>query len=161
MRSITKKIYTMPVFMIVLWLFGTLAKLKVSPRFIRWCMNLAGERVGKLWNSGHEVELEKIASGWTEQMPKPHEQFPITSLSDNVAIGEIHVNCSLRRSGNIQACYNLMQFDRAIVERMGGKFIVLESQANSSQKHCKIAICRSEDDFGELKSVWQNHEVKN
>ncbi|MEI7473819.1 MAG: hypothetical protein WCK67_03490 [bacterium] len=154
MKSFLKKIYNMPVFMTVLWLFSALAKFSPSRHFTLYCMNVLGIIVSKIHSSSPKDSLEKIAGGWTEQMPKPKEKFPITYLSDTVAIGEIHVHCPLRGTGNLEACYTLMQFDRSIVERMGGKLIVIESQASSQNDYCKVAICKSKDDWDGLKSAW-------
>lgn len=73
-------------------------------------------------------------------MPQPHVLFPIVGIKNGVAEGEIHVHCPLRATGNSQACYRLMQFDRTIVEELGGELVVTESQSTSGKSYCKVAI---------------------
>ncbi|MCB1322267.1 MAG: hypothetical protein KDK34_18550, partial [Leptospiraceae bacterium] len=64
---------------------------------------------------------------------------PVT-LSEQVGSGEIHLHCPLRDSGDAGACWRLMEFDRALVARMHGQLVVIDSQATSGKSCCKVEV---------------------
>ena len=72
--------------------------------------------------------------------PDGKKYFQVKDTKDNAIHTEIHLHCPLRGSGDVNACYKLMNYDRKLMESVGGQLIVLESQANSGKKYCKLAI---------------------
>lgn len=82
---------------------------------------------------------EALGKEWQRLMPNP-KVMPITHVEGDTAYGEIHVHCPLRGTGDVKACHALMAYDRALVEPAGGRFVVLQSQAEPGVTHCRIAI---------------------
>ncbi len=76
---------------------------------------------------------------WQRLMPNP-KVMPITHVEDDTAYGEIRVHCPLRGTGDVKACHALMAYDRALLEPAGGRFVVLQSQAEPGVTHCRVAI---------------------
>jgi hypothetical protein len=67
--------------------------------------------------------------------------WKIEAIRDDTAYAEIHFACSLEGSGDVQACHRLMEYDRALLAKIGGQLIVLESRADPQVKGCcKVAI---------------------
>lgn len=157
MKNLLKKIYTMTVFMSVLRFFSPLAKLKFLSIFVRACMHMTAKFVSWVWSANQKQTIEEIAHEWTNQMPKPHSMFPITKIENGIAYGEIKVHCPLRDTGNPMACYRLMQYDRSLVDSLGGELIVLESQSNSGKNFCQVAIKKKDASWNNLKSTWPVH----
>ena len=87
------------------------------------------------------TEVAQLAQTWQELMPPDgQELFPITEVTEDTAYSEIHLHCPLRGTGNAQACYKLMNYDRQLMNKIGGQLIVLESQSNSGKPYCRRAI---------------------
>ncbi|GBF50296.1 hypothetical protein LPTSP4_18210 [Leptospira ryugenii] len=154
MKQKLKRFYKMAVFMSVLRFFGPLSRLKVLSIFVRAYMHMTARFVSWVWSAQEKRTVEEIASEWTNQMPKPHSMFPITKIENGIAHGEIKVHCPLRGTGDPMACYRLMQYDRSLVEALGGELIVLESQSNSGENFCKVAIKKKGTSWKELKTAW-------
>ncbi len=76
---------------------------------------------------------------WQRSFPS-RKQVPIESISANTVIAQIHTHCPLRGSGDLHACYRMMEFDREVVRHAGGQFVVLESQATPGVSHCRVAM---------------------
>lgn len=94
--------------------------------------------------------LEELGENWQKAFPSK-KLVPIESINRNTVIAQIHDQCSLRGSGNVEACYRLMEFDRAVLERIGGQFVVLESQATPGVTHCRVAMRMAGQDVSDLK----------
>jgi hypothetical protein len=54
--------------------------------------------------------------------------------------GEITGRCPLRGTGDVAACHRLMAYDRGLMDPLGGRFIVLASQAEPGRVACSVAI---------------------
>ena len=94
---------------------------------------------------------ELSAEAWQQLMPPDgQEYFKIAEVSADTAYTEIHLHCPLRGSGDVQACYKLMNYDRKLMEKVGGQLIVLESQSNSGESFCKLAIRKKGADVSDL-----------
>ena len=89
-------------------------------------------------NKQHATEA--LALEWQKMFPGGKKTLPITEVKDDVAYAEIHFPCPLNGTGDGAACHRLMEYDRAMVKRLGGKFEVLESQAVTGKKYCKVAM---------------------
>lgn len=77
---------------------------------------------------GKANEIAELGSLWQRSFPSK-KQVPIENVAGNTVIAQIHTPCPLRGSGDVHACYRMMNFDREVVRRAGGQFVVLESQA--------------------------------
>jgi len=98
---------------------------------------------------------EALAERWQEMMPpSAKERFPIKTVDDETAYVEIHVHCPLRGTGNNYACHKLMNYDRKLMEQVGGQLIVLESQSNSGKAYCRLAIRKEGTTTADLKPAY-------
>jgi hypothetical protein len=88
---------------------------------------------------GKANEIAELGSLWQRSFPSK-KQVPIESVSGNTIIAQIHTPCPLRGSGDVHACYRMMEFDREVVRRAGGQFVVLESQATPGVTFCRVAM---------------------
>lgn len=70
------------------------------------------------------------------------DQFwKVVKIEDDTAFAEIHFPCSLEGSGDVGACHRLMEYDRALLRKIGGELTVLESRADPAVRGCcKVAI---------------------
>ncbi|MBX7223881.1 MAG: hypothetical protein K1Y36_28460 [Blastocatellia bacterium] len=83
--------------------------------------------------------LAGLGSMWQRGFPAA-KQVPLTEVNEKTVFAEIHTPCPLRGTGDTQACYRMMEFDRAVVERAGGEFVVLRSQAEPGVTVCQVAM---------------------
>ncbi|MEM8897656.1 MAG: hypothetical protein AAGC85_06105, partial [Bacteroidota bacterium] len=76
------------------------------------------------------ASVKELADTWQQLMPPDGQHFfPIKEVTEDTAYTEIHLHCPLRGSGDAHACYKLMNYDRKLMEQVGGQLIVLESQS--------------------------------
>ncbi|WP_273565881.1 hypothetical protein [Maribacter halichondriae] len=95
--------------------------------------------------------VEELATIWQELMPEDgREYFKIGEIKKNTAYTEIHLQCPLRGTGNVEACNKLMNYDRKLMNAAGGTLIVLESQSNSGKNYCRLAIRKEGLDTSDL-----------
>lgn len=81
-----------------------------------------------------------IAKEWQRLFGLP-QFWPIKRLSEDTAYCEILFPCSLEGSGDLAACHRLMEYDRALLKKIGGELIVLQSRADPQVTgSCKVAI---------------------
>ncbi len=93
--------------------------------------------------------VEGLTKEWLRMFPR--EICSIEKIEDDTGYGLVHADCSLVGTGNVKACYKLMEYDRAMVEAMGGTFVVLESRANPAiKRRCKVAIRKRSDSRKDL-----------
>lgn len=83
--------------------------------------------------------LQDLGQVWQQAFPSS-KQVPITNITEDTVYAEIHTSCPHRGSGDLQACYRMMEYDRAFVKKFGGEFVVLESQAEPGVRACKVAM---------------------
>jgi len=119
--------------------------------FTRWATNYSA-KMNLILNRPRPVEnLEALAKSWQEMMPPDGQQFfKITEITKDTAFTEIHLHCPLRGTGDVEACYKLMNYDRSLMKAVGGKLIVLESQSNSGKNFCRLAIRETGKDTSDL-----------
>lgn len=98
--------------------------------------------------------LDELGESWQKGFPSK-KQVPIIGKDVKTIYGEIHTKCPLRGTGDVSACYKMMSYDREIVSKAGGQFIILQSQATEGIEKCKIAIRFKEESMSDLK---QAHE---
>lgn len=80
-----------------------------------------------------------LGAQWQRAFPSK-KQVPIESESADTVIAQIHTPCPLRGSGDVQACHRMMAFDREVLRRAGGQFVVLQSQATPGVTVCRVAM---------------------
>lgn len=88
---------------------------------------------------GRASEVGELGPLWQRSFPSK-KQVPIVSVSDDTVIAQIHTPCPLRGTGDVHACHRMMEFDREVVRRAGGQFVVLESQATPGVTVCRVAM---------------------
>ncbi|MFK7990457.1 MAG: hypothetical protein AB8I08_30835 [Sandaracinaceae bacterium] len=85
------------------------------------------------------LSAEELGAQWQRLMPNP-KVVPVTHVEDDTAYAEIRIHCPLRGTGDVHACHRIMGYDRTLLEPMGGRFVVLESQAEPGVTHCRVAL---------------------
>ncbi len=96
-------------------------------------------------------DVRKLAETWKMLMPPDgQENFKISTITEDTAFVEIHLKCPLRGTGKVNTCHSFMNYDRELVKHVGGNLIVLESQSNSGNNFCKLAIRKLEDKIDDL-----------
>ena len=78
------------------------------------------------------------------------EYFKIDEITEDTAYTKIHLECPLKGTGNVEACYKLMNYDRSLMKAIGGELVVLESQSNSGKNYCRLAIRKQGQDISDL-----------
>lgn len=92
----------------------------------------------------------ELAAEWNRLMPTPRNAFPVVGSDRETARVEIHIQCPLRGTGNAEACWRAMEFDRALLRGVGGRLVVLESQAVTGADRCRLAIRSAGADMSDL-----------
>jgi hypothetical protein len=83
-----------------------------------------------------------LGAQWQRAFPSA-KQVPIRRIEQDTVYAEIHTPCPLRGTGDVHACHRMMEFDRAVLERAGGQFVVLRSQAEPGRAYCEVAMRRA------------------
>lgn len=98
-------------------------------------------RVVRAYRGARAVPLAgaELGRAWQRLMPDP-SAMPITHVEGATAYGEIHIQCPLRGSGDLDACHRLMGYDRALLRPHGARFVVLASQAEPGVQRCRVAM---------------------
>ncbi|WP_210423613.1 hypothetical protein [Croceivirga thetidis] len=87
------------------------------------------------------TNVKDLANSWIDLMPPDgSSNFKVDMITNDTAYTEIHLHCPLRGTGNVEACYKLMNYDRQLMSAIGGDLVVLESQSNSGKGFCRLAI---------------------
>lgn len=101
-------------------------------RFLAWQSLL-------LKRGKRQTSLKAVALEWQRMFPSK-DINRIISLEQKTAYAEVHITCPLKGSGNVLACYRLMEYDRAMLRRIGGQLVVLRSQAEPGIEVCQVAL---------------------
>lgn len=88
---------------------------------------------------GRAQSASELGPLWQRSFPS-RKQVPIESTVEQTVFAQIHTRCPLRGSGNLDACYRMMEFDREVLRHAGGQFVVLQSQATPGVSHCRVAM---------------------
>ncbi len=153
MRALLRRIYTVPVFIGLGLPIFFMARVRLFRRFARFLARLDARIV--LWMLGGRAHgsPQGLAEEWNRLMPAPRSRYPVLESDDRTAYVEIRIHCPLRGTGNAEACWNAMEFDRALLRSIGGQLVVMESQSNSGKDHCRLAIRRGGDDISGLEAA--------
>lgn len=83
--------------------------------------------------------------------------WTLERVEDGTAYAEIRFPCSLEGTGDVRACHRLMEYDRALLRKMGGDLVVLRSRADPSVTGgCKVAIRMKGDARRDLVPAHEN-----
>jgi len=83
--------------------------------------------------------VEGMTNEWLRMFPEGI--CSIEKVEDGTGYGLVHADCSLVGTGDVNACYKMMNYDREMIEKIGGTLTVLESRANPAiTQCCKVAI---------------------
>ncbi len=88
----------------------------------------------------HRKTVDEVAHEWQRMFPSG---VAVKEVRDGTAYGEIRAECPLRDTGDVEACYRMMEYDRAMLGVIGGEFVVLKSQAEPGVRVCEVAIRRA------------------
>ena len=97
--------------------------------------------------------IEAIAHEWQRMFVAGKKTNRITAIENGTAYAEIHTQCPLRATGDVKACYKMMQYDRKMLNTIGGQFVVLQSQSNSGETYCKVAMRVKGADMSDLQEA--------
>ncbi len=150
MGAIKKILERWVVFRGGLAVFGTLARMKAYG--LAGAMSKSSAKLNLSLNKPEvATSVDELGKTWVSLMPPDAQhKFKFTGSDEKTAFTEIHIKCPLRGSGDPHACYHLMNYDRTLMEKVGGQLIVLETQANSGKDHCKLAIRKAGEDISDL-----------
>lgn len=146
-----KFIESQKIFDLSLKILFVLSKFKITENVIPVFAKLLAKLNLKLNKPRQADDLKKLAETWKELMPHDGQtNFKIADITENTAYVEIHLNCPLRGTGKVNSCYSFMNYDRTLMENVGASLTVLESQSNSGNSYCKLAIRRIEEKTDDL-----------
>jgi hypothetical protein len=112
-------------------------------------MRLFGSVTLWMTNARPQSSVEDVGKEWQRMFPSP-KQVPITGVEDGTVYAEIHTSCPHRGTGNVDGCYRMMEYDRKILERIGGQLVVLRSQAEPGVEVCQVAIRKADVSVDDL-----------
>ena len=139
------------VFNLTLKLLSFFAQRRYFDKITYWATSSSAKMNVLLNKPVSSDNLHDLASSWQKMMPPDgQEYFKVSEITSDTAFTEIHLHCPLRGSGNAEACYKLMNYDRSLMKAVGGELVVLESQSNSGKDYCRLAIRRKGDDTSDL-----------
>jgi len=107
--------------------------------FSEWLTRVLANLVIKQKNIQPATSLKELGIAWQNAFAAK-KMIPITAIDQDTVYAEIRIKCPLKGTGDTMACYKMMNFDRKILEKAGGQFIVLQSQATPGINYCKIAM---------------------
>lgn len=116
----------------------------------RWIARLLAQWTWWRNQGRPQLEVRAMAEEWRRLFGLPRF-WQIERVADEVAYCAIHFPCSLEGSGDVAACQRLMEYDRALLGKIGGQLRVLESRADPRVRGaCKVAIHRRDEAHPEL-----------
>lgn len=96
-----------------------------------------------------QPDLAAVAREWQRMMPSPR-MVPIVEETAGTVVAEIHAQCPYRGTGNVHGCQRMMEYDRKMLETIGGELVVLRSQAEPGVSVCQVALRRKGADLSDL-----------
>ena len=93
--------------------------------------------------------LEGIGKEWQRMFPS-RAFVPIRENTNDTVFAEILGECPVTGSGDVHACFRLMEYDRQLLKHIGGEFVVLQSKADPSISVCRVAMRMKNADMSDL-----------
>jgi len=128
----------------VLKLVGPIAR-KPALAFVTKTLMLG---LAKLTIASKKARKRESTQDLTEEWLRmfPRETCSIEKVEGETGYGLVHANCPLVGTGDVAACYKMMEYDRALMRKIGGELTVIESRANPKVKGaCRVAIRKLND----------------
>lgn len=146
------------VFFLTLKILAVFARRSYFDQITLWMTRAFAKLNVRLNQAKPVTEVTALAAAWQEMMPPDGQEFfKITEVTSDTAFAEIHLHCPLRATGDVHACYKLMNYDRSLMQAVGGELVVLESQSNSGKNYCRLAIQKAGQDMKDLIPAHQNY----
>lgn len=102
-----------------------------------------------LKRGGEQPDVATVAREWQRMMPS-RKMVPIVEETPDTVVAEIHAHCPYRGTGNVHGCQRMMEYDRKMLETIGGELVVLRSQAEPGVSVCQVALRRKGADLSDL-----------
>ena len=116
----------------------------------RGMMRFNARLVLKIRRARRSNGLVEIGREWQRMFPFGERMQEALPVDGNTFHACTHTWCPLRGTGDVLACYHVMEFDRTLLGAIGGRFVVLRSQAEPGRTTCEIAIRKSGDPMDDL-----------
>lgn len=111
----------------------------------RWLARLLAQLIWRKNQGRPQQGTLAIAEEWRRLFGLP-QFWRIERVEDDTAYCEIRFPCALEGSGDVAACQRLMEYDRALLKKIGGQLVVLQSRADPQIRGgCQVAIRRIDD----------------
>lgn len=96
-----------------------------------------------------KASIQDLTKEWLRMFPQ--EICSIDKIEGDTGYGLVHANCPLVGTGDVAACYKMMEYDRVLMKKIGGQLTVIESRANSEHANaCRVAIRKMDDNLADL-----------
>ncbi len=105
----------------------------------RFMMRVLADLTVRMKRGRRKESLEDIGKEWQRMFPR-RKMVPIREVTDDTVFADVRARCPVTDTGDVHACYRLMEYDRRLLEHIGGEFVVLESQADPDVRICQVAI---------------------
>ncbi|MFC1849653.1 hypothetical protein ACFL27_05530 [candidate division CSSED10-310 bacterium] len=112
---------------------------KTRNLFGRPVLRFLGEITLFIKKGKKKESIAASATEWQKMFPS-QKMVPIVKMEEDTVFAEIRTTCPYRGSGNVEGCYRMMEYDRKMMETIGGDFVVLRSQAEPGVESCLIAM---------------------
>lgn len=122
-------------------------------------MRLFGAFTMQLMNAKPKSQIEAVGKEWQRMFPS-NDDVPITKITEDTVFAEIHIPCGHRGTGNVSGCHRMMEYDRKMLERIGGQLVVLRSQAEPGVTICQLAIRMADASIDDLTPAHERVESK-
>ncbi|OQW54187.1 MAG: hypothetical protein A4S14_01765 [Proteobacteria bacterium SG_bin9] len=109
--------------------------------FSNWMMRRLARVAMKKANAKPAADLAELHQEWSRSAPAM-ASYKLTKIEGDTAYAEVHSECALRGSGDVGACFRMMEYDREIMRKVGGELVILESQASPGRTFCTVAMRR-------------------
>jgi hypothetical protein len=103
-----------------------------------------------------KTSLRDVVYEWQRMFPSI-DMNRIMSMDEHTARAEVRVQCPLRGTGDVLACYRVMEYDRAMLRRIGGQLVVLRSQAEPGVEVCQVAFRLQGEDISDLRAAHEDN----
>ncbi len=120
-------------------------------------MRLSADIIFRLRNGQRKESLEEIGEEWERMFSYPKKVIIKNRLTSNNTVHAkvIAPDCPLIGKGNVKACYHLMEYDRRLLEHIGGQLIVLKSRATNGVIACEVEIRKEGVSTANLVPAWK------
>lgn len=107
--------------------------------FSNWMMRRLARVAMAKADAKPATSLAELHQEWSRSAPAM-ASYKLTKIEGDTAYAEVHSECALRGSGDVGACFRMMEYDREIMRKVGGELVILESQASPGRTFCTVAM---------------------